>query len=189
MIFWRPYKNISDEELMRLVQCRDEKAFDELWQRYMPTIQNFFYRRTGGDNDLTEDLTQDIFLQLWNTKTQYDPAMKFRPWLFTIAFNLLRNIYRNIDYQEIYKTEVINTTQEGQEDNTALQIDNERLFDALQKELELLSEAEKLLFDLRFTDELSIKEIAAIFSIPEGTVKSRLHTLITKLRNKLHDYE
>ena len=44
--FWQPYKNISDEELMRLVQCREEKAFDELWQRYMPAMQNTGARRS-----------------------------------------------------------------------------------------------------------------------------------------------
>ena len=188
MIFWRPYKNISDEELMRLILSRDEKAFDEIWQRYAPIIQNFFFRRTGADNNLTADLTQDLFLQLWNNRTQYNPTFKFRPWLFSIAFNLLRNTYRSIDYQSIYKTEILNTTEEAQEDNTALNIDNDKLFNALQKELTLLSEAEQLLFDLRFTDELSIKEIASIINIPEGTVKSRLHSLIQKLRKKLQDY-
>ena len=186
--FWRPYKSISDEELMRLVQCREEKAFDELWQRYMPAMQNFFFRRTGGNAYMTEDLTQDLFMQLWNASTQYQTTQKFRPWLFTIAFNLLRNTYRDIDYQSLYVEEVIATTEEAQEDDTALQLDNERLFEALTKELNQLSAPEQLLFDLRFTDELSIKEIAAIFSIPDGTVKSRLHTLILKLRKKLEDY-
>ena len=186
--FWRPYKSISDEELMRLVQCREEKAFDELWQRYMPAMQNFFFRRTGGNAYMTEDLTQDLFMQLWNASTQYQTTQKFRPWLFTIAFNLLRNTYRDIDYQALYAEDVIATTEEAQEDDTALQIDNERLFEALTKELNHFSAPEQLLFDLRFTDELSIKEIAAIFSIPDGTVKSRLHTLTLKLRKKLEDY-
>ncbi len=186
--FWRPYKNISDEELMRLVQCREEKAFDELWRRYVPAMQNFFFRRTEGNQLLTEDLTQDLFLQLWNASAQYQSPQKFRPWLFTIAFNLLRNTYRDIDYQALYAAEVVATAEEAQEDDPALQIDNERLFEALTHELNQLTAPEQLLFDLRFTDELSIKEIAAIFSIPEGTVKSRLHTLILKLRKKLEDY-
>ena len=186
--FWRPYKNISDEEVMRLVQCREEKAFDELWQRYMPAMQNFFFRRTGGDVYMTEDLTQDLFMQLWNASAQYQTAQKFRPWLFTIAFNLLRNTYRDIDYQAIYATEVLVTTGEALEENTTLQIDNQALFEALTNEISQLSEPEQLLFDLRFTDELSIKEIAAILAIPDGTVKSRLHTLILKLRKKLEDY-
>ena len=186
--FWRPYKSISDEELMRLVQCREEKAFNELWQRYMPAMQNFFFRRTGGNQLLTEDLTQDLFLQLWNASAQYQSPQKFRPWLFTIAFNLLRNTYREIDYQALYTAEVVATVEEAQEDDPALQIDNERLFEALTKELNQLSAPEQLLFDLRFTDELSIKEIAVILNVPDGTVKSRLHTLILKLRKKIENY-
>ena len=76
----------------------------------------------------------------------------------------------------------------GADLSTLEKIDDELLFQALHSELQQMSEAERLLFDLRFTDELSIKEIAVIIHIPEGTVKSRLHTLIQKLRKNLHDY-
>jgi len=46
-----------------------------------------------------------------------------------------------------------------------------------------------MLFELRFTQEMTVPEIAAIIGIPEGTVKSRLHTLTNYLRLKLKDYE
>ena len=183
-----PYKHKTDEELMALVQGNEEEAFDELWRRYSSAMHNFFFRRTNGDADVAADLTQDLFLQLWNTSHQYHYPNKLRPYIFTIAFNLLRNIYRDIDYQSAYETEILSTQEEAQDDNTLSQIDDKILFKALQKEVEQLSEAEQLLFDLRFTDELSIKEIAVIINIPEGTVKSRLHTLIQKLRKNLHDY-
>ena len=105
-----------------------------------------------------------------------------------MAFNLVRNLYRDVDYLTTYETEVLSTAEEAQEDDTVEKIDDELLFQALHSELQQMSEAERLLFDLRFTDELSIKEIAVIIHIPEGTVKSRLHTLIQKLRKNLHDY-
>lgn len=183
-----PYKRKTDEELMALVQGKQEAAFDELWRRYSPAIHNFFFRRTGGDMDIAADLTQDLFLQLWNASHQYHYPNKLRPYLFTIAFNLVRNLYRDIDYLTTFETKVLSTAEEAQEDNTFEKIDDELLFKALQSELQQMSQAERLLFDLRFTDELSIKEIAVIINIPEGTVKSRLHTLIQKLRKNLHDY-
>ena len=46
------YKCKTDEDLMALVQGKQEKVFDELWRRYSPTMQNFFFRRTGGNTDL-----------------------------------------------------------------------------------------------------------------------------------------
>ena len=183
-----PYQRKTDEELMALIQGRQEEAFDELWRRYSSAMQNFFFRRTGGNADIAADLTQDVFLQLWNASHLYHYPNKLRPYIFTIAFNLVRNLYRDIDYLATYETEVLSTAEEAQEDNTLEKIDDKLLFEALHSELQQMSESEKLLFDLRFTDELSIKEIAVIINIPEGTVKSRLHTLIQKLRKNLHDY-
>ena len=75
------------------------------------------------------------------------------------------------------------------EDFTPLQLDAATFDSALQHELSLLNEAQQMLFELRFTQELTVPEIAAIIAIPEGTVKSRLNTLTNYLRLKLKDYE
>jgi len=75
------------------------------------------------------------------------------------------------------------------EDNTPLQLDAATFDSALQQELSLLNEAQQMLFELRFTQELTVLEIAAIIAIPEGTVKSRLNALTNYLRLKLKDYE
>lgn len=75
------------------------------------------------------------------------------------------------------------------EDNTPLKLDTAAFDQALQQELALLSEAQQMLFELRFTQELTVPEMAAIIGIPEGTVKSRLNTLTSYLRLKLKDYE
>ena len=75
------------------------------------------------------------------------------------------------------------------EDSTPLKLDAATFDSALQQELARLNEAQQMLFELRFTQELTVPEIAAIIDIPEGTVKSRLNTLTNYLRLKLKDYE
>lgn len=184
---FRPYKQFSDEELMVKVHARNYSAFDELFKRYVTILQNFFYRRTGGDCELSSDLTQDIFMRLWSDLT-FSPSTSFRSWIFAIAYNQLKHIYRSLSYQDGYVEHIQNTTQEEFEDDPALQIDEEILSQALQKELNQLSEKDQLLMDLRFASNLSVSEIASILDIPEGTVKSKLHTIIVKLRNKLQQY-
>lgn len=184
---FKSYKQFSDEELMAKVHTHNYAAFDELFKRYATLLQNFFYRRTGGDSELSNDLTQDLFMRLWNDST-FSPSTSFRSWIFAIAYNQLKHIYRSLSYQDGYAEHIKNTMQEEFEDDPALLIDEQILSSALQKELNQLSEKDQLLMDLRFASNLSVAEIASILNIPEGTVKSRLHTTIVKLRNKLQQY-
>lgn len=198
------YKSLSDERLLELVRLKaDERAFDELYRRYARLLQGFFFRRTGGNNDLAADLMQDVFMRVWQTGAQANSPSKlegvperrgrvfensFRTWLFTVAYNLLKNQYRTLQHEQDYLA-TLPTEEPAEEDNTPLQLDAETFDRALQRELQRLSEPQQLLFELRFTQELTVPEIAVILNIPEGTVKSRLHTLTSYLRQKLQNYE
>lgn len=64
------YKRLTDEALMSLIQQKEDAAFDVLFLRYSPVLQNFFFRRTGGDADLAADLTQNLFLSVWSNSHQ-----------------------------------------------------------------------------------------------------------------------
>lgn len=182
------YKKKDDESLMLLIQQKDEAAFNELFRRYSPQLQNFFFRRTNCDEELTADLTQDLFLTLWSKSQNFKSNFHLRPWLFAIAYNLLKNTYRTLEYKVTYENEIQCAYEEATDDGTMLKIDNEILLSALQIELVKLPESDQILFDLRFSEELSVPEIATIIDIPEGTIKSRLHSLTKKLRLKLQEY-
>ncbi|MCM1035290.1 MAG: RNA polymerase sigma factor [Paludibacter sp.] len=183
------YSRLTDEALMDLV-CRDSSsAFEELYRRYAKVIQGFLYRRLQGDVDLSADLLQDVFMRLWSGRLLYGSGQPFRPWIYTIAYNLLRNHYRNMDYAASYVLETICTQVEGIEDNTPLYIDQANFTVALQTTVQRLSEPQQLLFELRYTEELTVPEIAVVMGLPEGTVKSRLHTLLKFLRQQLKAYE
>ncbi len=185
--FLNRYKNHSDEDLMELATDGDDKAFSELFDRYVSDLQNFFFRRCGGDNDLAADLTQELFLQVWTKRESFDLKQNLRTWIFTIAYNQLKNLYKHQECVEEYQTSGI--IDEAEEDDTPLKIDAELFDKALQKELNKLTEDEQTLFDLRFSEEMTVPEISKIMGVMEGTVKFRLHTLTVKLRNKLKIYE
>ena len=183
------YRRDTDEALMPLIQRKDERAFDELFLRYARKLQGFFWRRTGGNEAEAADLTQEIFLRVWEKAKRYNPSTKVHTWVFSIAYNLLTDHYRHIGYQEQYTAYVQSSETEAKDENVSILLDKEQFDKALSEVLTALSEAEQLLFDLRFTQELSVAEIAVIIQIPEGTVKSRLHSLTQKLRLKLQPYE
>ena len=183
------YRRDTDEALMLLIQRKDERAFDELFLRYARKLQGFFWRRTGGNEAEAADLTQEVFLRVWEKAKRYNPSTNVHTWIFSIAYNLLTDHYRHIGYQEQYTAYVQSSETEAIDENVSILLDKEQFDKALSEVLTALSEAEQLLFDLRFTQELSVAEIAVIIQIPEGTVKSRLHSLTQKLRLKLHQYE
>jgi RNA polymerase sigma-70 factor (ECF subfamily) len=144
----------------------------------------FFYRQTDGDEALAADLTQDAFMRVWTARDKYSGA-SFRAWLLTIAYNLLKNHYRHSEHQRRYEQFAMQTREEAADSNIAEILDGEAMDLALKALLEKMTPGNRLLFSLRFEEELTVPQIALVLAIPEGTVKSRLHTLIQSLKQKL----
>ena len=181
--------SLSDEELMKRVASKDDdRAFDELYHRHARRVMGFLLRQLG-DSERAADLVQDAFLRLWSSRERYLSGKCFSTWLFSIAYNLLKNEYRRSGYSVEYAEHVINRTTEEQDDDLDVKLDD-KLFDAaLRQELSLLDAESRLLFSLRFEEEMTVPQIAEVMKIPEGTVKSRQHTIIRNLKQKLKIYE
>jgi RNA polymerase sigma-70 factor, ECF subfamily len=86
----------SDEELMVAFQKGDDLAFDALYRRYRTPLLVALTRRTGGNRDIAEDLYDDAFCRVVEAKHTFDPNKGcFRPWLYQIAFNNHRGLFRS----------------------------------------------------------------------------------------------
>lgn len=181
---------LTDEQLMsRVGEGQDEKAFNELYSRHARRLMGFFLRAFRYDEDEAADACQETFLKVWQAAEQFNPTSAFRPWLYTIAYNLCRSRFRHSEQVERYRAEQLATTADEYTDASELQLDNATLQRALVATLETLPPESRTLFALRFEEELSIAQVAQILGIPEGTVKSRLHRLLNLLKQQLHDYE
>ena len=168
---------------------QDEKAFDELYSRHARRLMGFFLRAFRYDEDEAADACQETFIKVWQAAEQFNPTSAFRPWLYTIAYNLCRSRFRHSEQVERYRAEQLATTADEYTDACELQLDNATLQRALVATLETLPPESRTLFALRFEEELGIAQVAQILGIPEGTVKSRLHRLLNLLKQQLHDYE
>ena len=181
---------LTDEQLMsRVGERQDEKAFDELYSRHARRLMGFFLRAFRYDEDEAADACQETFLKVWQAAEQFNPTSAFRPWLYTIAYNLCRSRFRHSEQVERYRAEQLATTVDEYTDACELQLDNATLQRALVATLETLPPESRTLFALRFEEELGIAQVAQILGIPEGTVKSRLHRLLNLLKQQLHNYE
>lgn len=152
--------------------------FRRLYLKHGPRAQGFFLRMTGYNRELARDLTQELFMRLWSGRDNYDPNRQFSTWMFAIAYNMLKNEYRRqmtiMNYLEsVDMTEPI-TDFDALEDEQC----NRILCDAIQH----LPEPQKVVFMLRYEEEMPLAEIAKVCDIPEGTVKSRLFCALTAVR-------
>jgi RNA polymerase sigma-70 factor (ECF subfamily) len=188
-IFFKPLSALPDEELMQRVSSKDDdRAYGELYHRHARRLMGFFFRQSGGDEALAADLTQDAFMRVWTARDKFSGS-SFRTWLLTIGYNLVKNHYRLSEHQKQYEQFVVQTGEEVAESNIVEHLDNKAFDQALKQHLEKMPPESRLLFSLRFEEELTVPQIAVVMSVPEGTVKSRLHILTQSLKQKFNYHD
>lgn len=185
-MFLKSLRSLTDDELMQRVSSKDDdRAYNELYHRHARRLMGFFFRQLGGDEALAADLTQDAFMRIWMAREKF-AGTSFRTWLLTIAYNLAKNHFRHSEHHRQYEQFIMQNQEEITESNIFQQLEDEAFDQALKQELETMSQESRLLFSLRFEEELTIPQIALVMTLPEGTVKSRLHTLTQTLKQKLN---
>ena len=175
----------TDEQLMKRAARGNDHAFEELYNRHARRLQGFFTRRLSGDADLAADFTHDAFLRLYAARERYCEGKDVRAWLFTIAYNLLKNHNKKPDTGDTQPSPSL----VDENCNLEVELDSALFRDALRDALRSLPEPLATLFSLHYEEELTVPQVAQIVQLPEGTVKSRLHKAMTLIKTKLKQYE
>ncbi len=189
-----PAGKAGDTELMlRFKQQHDREAFSELVKRHQKSLINFFYRLVW-NREKSEDLTQEVFIKLIKNAHTYEPRAKFTTFLYRIARNLWIDKLRcgQISTKTISLDSPIDQDKEKPlsaliaEENSNLTEDiaNKELVNRLKKLISGLPEEQQVILNLTYFEGMAYQEVAKIVDIPLGTVKSRLHAAITKLKEK-----
>ncbi|HKO15723.1 MAG TPA: sigma-70 family RNA polymerase sigma factor [Gemmatimonadaceae bacterium] len=161
----------------------EERAFQELVERYQGRLLNFIYR-TIGDREKAEDLVQEVFIRVYRHIHRFDRSKKFSTWVYTIASNLAKNELRNRSRNPLVLFQTIKSNWEDEdrplqfEDTTSRPDDLYRkrhLRDLVEQTVAQLPEHHRQVFVLRELEGKSYEEIAEITDCNLGTVKSRLN--------------
>lgn len=187
-------KNYSDEDLMEYFQNGNDAAFNELVNRYQARLHNFLFRYTKDHQDC-EDLVQETFLRVHKSKHSYERIAKFSTWMYTIALNLAKSLYKKkqrMHQVSIHKDESNPDDQELHiEDSHILpdEILHEKLcMEQLEKALMALPDEFREVVMLRDLQQLSYEEVAEISGVPMGTVKSRINRGRAQIQHLLKNY-
>ncbi|NQX93024.1 MAG: sigma-70 family RNA polymerase sigma factor, partial [Flavobacteriales bacterium] len=158
----KSYHKKSDEDLMLLLQSKDQKAFSELYDRYSERLLNYFFSMLWKDREKAEDFMQDLFAKLIQKPELFDGSRSFKTWVFSIANNMCKNEYRHHEVKTRAGDHF--NTHGARSENMTVEKDMDRAqFDEeLQQVLGELDNDKRTTFCMRYFDELSIKEIAAV---------------------------
>lgn len=173
----------DDSALVTAFLGGEERAFQELVERYQTRLLNFIYR-TIGDRDRAEDLVQEVFIRVYRHLHRFDRSKKFSTWAYTIASNLAKNELRNRSRSPLVLFQTIQGSNEEEdrpvqfEDTTSRPDDMYRkrhLRELVEQTVAQLPEHHRQVFVLRELEGKSYEEIAEITDCNLGTVKSRLN--------------
>lgn len=188
-LFKPSYKSMTDESLMQAISNGDKRAFDELYERYSAALLRYFMRMLWRDREKSEDFVHDLFAKIVRKPEYFDPSRSFKTWVYSVANNMCKNEYK--------KQEVRKGMSNGLDNHYALYDKNSNVMnevqdsffqEAFQKSLVDLDDKHREAFSLRHLEGLSIKEIAEVLEINEGTVKSRLFYATKYLAESLKEF-
>ena len=153
-------------------------GFEELVRRYQRPITSYVYRMLG-DYESSLDVTQEVFIKVYNSLTKYSSEYKFSTWLYRIAHNAaIDHMRRNSITPQSIETENADGTYQIQLESHRPSPEKDHEVNEWRNELDAvvrcLPPAYRDLIVLRHSRDLSYDEIAEVTGLPLGTVKNRL---------------
>jgi len=182
-------ENFTDAELIVNAIEGAEASFEELVQRYQRPIVSYVYRFVN-DYDASLDVTQEVFIKVYNSLSRYSSDYKFSTWIYRIAHNAaIDYIRRHSRKEQSLEAENHEGTYQLQIESTKPTPEDDRERSEWRTEIEqvvrCLPTAYRELIVLRHGKDLSYVEIAEITCLPLGTVKNRLFRAREMMREML----
>lgn len=182
------YSTYTDEQLMDEVVKGNSRAFTEVYERYSRPMLNYFYKMLWQDKLKAEDFMQELFTKIIHKPHLFNSKLKFKTWIFSIANNMCKNEYRKQEVRKGSNNDLHDNIVSDDSADQVKKVDESIFNDRLKEELNLLSSSHREVFILRFKQGLSLKEIAEVLGVSEGTVKSRVFYTLKKLSANLKEF-
>lgn len=173
----------SESQLLAAVAASDRRAFTELYSAHLMGLQRYVFLFTRSE-ELAQELTQRVFIGIWERRQQLSDVGNFRAYLYRAAKNLVFDEIRRQQRQASAYAEVQSTTPPSQlsADSDLLSQQNHELAQAL---INQLPTKRREIFLLRTQEELSLDEIAQQLTISKSVVKKQLYAALEFMKKHL----
>ena len=171
-------RELSDVDLIAGTIAGGEDNFEELVRRYQRPIVGYVFRMLG-DYESALDVTQEVFIKIYNSLERYSSEYKFSTWIYRIAHNAaIDHMRRNSVTPQSLETESADGTYQLQIESSDPTPEQDRERSEWRTQIDsvvkCLPTAYRDLILLRHSQDMSYDEIAEVTGLPLGTVKNRL---------------
>lgn len=187
---------MENEKLISLVcsvQNGENDAMTELYDAFYNDIY-YYILKTVNNSELASDLTQDAFIEIFQTIGSLKEPVAFVNWSKKIAYHRCTAYFRKkrdllLDENEEEQSVLDTIVEEREEFIPDEALDKEELKKTIHEMIDSLPEEQRTAIMMRYFDEISVKEIADIQGVTEGTVKSRLNYGRKAIKSSVEEYE
>ena len=162
----------SENALLIRLQSGDQSAFESLYHTYSKEIYRKFLKMVK-DISLAEELTQDVFVKIWNKRNVINIDQPFRYYLLTLANNIVNDFYRKAARERKLQDEIIAASSELY-NPTEEQIFYKESKEFLDKAIESLPAQQGLVFKLCKIEGKSYEEVSQLLGISTSTISNHI---------------
>ena len=168
----------EDLDLINRTEAGEREAFDDLVRKYQRPLYAMLYRMVGNHEDAS-DLMQKAFVKAFTGLKSFERRATFKTWLYQIAINLAKNVYRDRARIEQVPIDDVIIKRDPRTLETMIVNENRQL---LRQALARLPEKQRITLMLRVQSEKKFEEIAGIMKCSVGTAKANFHHAVKKLK-------
>ena len=177
----------ADEELMLRYGGGDTEAFETLYRRHRGPLYRFVLRQVKNPA-AAEEIFQDVWMRVIDSRGRYEARAKFSSWMYTIAHHRLMDHYRSLGkarFLDEEESEQAIAELAAGDPPAEILLDRKRALERLLEALAGLPEVQREAFLLQQEGDLTVEEIAIATGVNRETAKSRLRYALAKLRTVL----
>jgi RNA polymerase sigma factor (sigma-70 family) len=172
----------TEAELVMLLKQRQQPAFNYLYDNYSGALFTIISNIIN-DRDLAADVLQEVFVKIWKQIETYDETKgRLFTWMMNVARNASIDVLRSKDFKNSQQNRELNEGVYEAGGSTETKTDQI----GLRKVVRQLKEEHRVLVELSYFEGYTQDEISKMLNIPLGTVKTRLRTALTQLRQYIN---
>lgn len=171
----------EDIRLLERYEAGEREAFDELVRKHQKPLYSLLYRMVS-DHDDAADLLQKTFVKAFTGLPGFERRSSFKTWLYQIAINLAKNLYRDRSRVERVPLDDVVVKNDPRTIENLIAGENRQL---LRRAMAGLPEKQRLTLMLRVQENKKFEEIAGIMKCSVGTAKANYHHAVQKLKTMM----